>query len=108
MKPKRVKINDTVYPSMNQAAKVIGVSEKTIRNRIESAHFPEYVSLDQPERNNIYKKKWQARKRPVIAYGKWYPSITEAGAWNMLSEPAAKHRCDSNTDYCRNWNYADL
>lgn len=64
-------IGDVEYESVAAAEKELGVSSSTLRNRFQSAKFPEYVRPD-------VKKRTDKRAHPCIIKGVKYSSYPVA------------------------------
>jgi predicted GIY-YIG superfamily endonuclease len=76
----RVLVDGTTYESIREAARRVGLSERTIIKRAELQAHPTYTFPDDPERTNSIPRMHRkgTRNIPVVVDGEYYFSIREA------------------------------
>lgn len=87
--PNPCTIEGVEYPSISDAARKLKTQYETIRNRLESSNFPDYVC------ETIPKKPPKSPKYSYMVNGKKYRSLQEIGNMEGLTRERIRQKMNS-------------
>lgn len=99
---KKVKVGNNIFDSISAAARYFGIHPRTVKKRIASGNFSEWLWADQ-DTNKKLMTNLSARKRRVQVDGTIFSSIADAGRFYNVHRETVRIRCLSNSKQFENW-----